>query len=42
MLFDVFPPAGVYGRVVTVLSWINDAMQGKIRKAHAVDDSEDP
>ncbi|CAK8997061.1 unnamed protein product [Durusdinium trenchii] len=28
---------GVYGRVVTVLSWINDAMQGKIRKAHADD-----
>lgn len=37
--YEGFP--GVYGRVVTVLSWINDAMQGKIRKAHAVDDSED-
>ena len=36
--YEGFP--GVYGRVVSVLSWIGDAMDGKVRKAYAADTQE--
>ena len=36
--YEGFP--GVYGRVVSVLSWIKDSMDGKVRKAYAADTQE--